>query len=181
MSRSAEFLINYPGYTIRRLSPEDSWILQTLYDDCKDYMLLTKGDPASATAAIDEFDEVPEGKTKDDKYLFGLYSNCEKLVGVIEAIRHYPDNDTWWIGLLMMKPEYRRLGLGTSFYYAFEKWISTRKALHISLLVIEANKPARKFWQDLGFQIIRKTGPKTFGKRTHNVLVLKKSIDSNEI
>lgn len=181
MSRSAEFLINHPGYTVRRLKPEDNVILQKLYDDCKDFMLLTKGRPALSTAAIDEFEEVPEGKTKDDKYLFGLFSNSEKLVGVIEAIRHYPDDKTWWIGLLMLKPEYRRLGLGTSFFHAFEKWISTHKALHISLLVIEANKPARKFWQDLGFQIIRKTDPKAFGKKAHNVLVLKRSVNSNEI
>jgi hypothetical protein len=37
---------------------------------------------------------------------------------MIESMRHYPDNQTWWLGLVMLSPEQRGQGLGLEFHQA---------------------------------------------------------------
>ena len=48
-------------------------MLQSLYEQCTEFALLTDGQPPSATTARDEFDAVPDGKTTQDIYIFGLF------------------------------------------------------------------------------------------------------------
>ena len=50
---------------------------------------------------------MPEGKTTEDNYIFGLFDAYNILLGMIGAIRHYPDNQTWWVELMMLAPEQR--------------------------------------------------------------------------
>ncbi len=34
-------------------------------------------------------------ETTEDKYIFGLFDSFNILEGMIEALRHYPDEQTW--------------------------------------------------------------------------------------
>ena len=95
MKNSASFALNRPGYLAKLLKPEDAVMLQSLYEQCLEFALLTDGQPPSPTAARDAFDVVPAGKTTQDKYIFGLFDPQNDLLGMIESIRHYPDNQTW--------------------------------------------------------------------------------------
>ncbi len=67
MNESASFALNRPGYSAKLLKPEDAEVLQTLYEQCTEFAILTDGQPPSFTAARDEFDAVPDGKTLQDK------------------------------------------------------------------------------------------------------------------
>ncbi len=96
MNNSASFALNRPGYySAKLLKPEDAAVLQSLYEQCMEFALLTDGQPPSPTAARDEFDAVPDGKMTQDKYIFGLFNSQNDLLGMIESIQHYPDNQTW--------------------------------------------------------------------------------------
>jgi ribosomal protein S18 acetylase RimI-like enzyme len=128
----------------------------------------------------DEFDAVPDGKTTQDKYIFGLFDPQNDLLGMIESIRHYPDNQTWWLGLMMLSPEQRGQGLGSEFYQAFEKWVSVQEIKKVSLSVVEANDLGLKFWKSLGFEVIRKTEPRQFGNKTHAVYVMSRTVATTE-
>lgn len=162
-------------YWVAQLSIEDTAILQTLYDRNRDFALLTYGQPFSITAAKDEFDDLPLGKTSEDIHVFGLFELKNSLVGAIFAVRGYPDKYTWWIGLMMLAPEYRSRGLGSSFYRTFEIWLFAKNIRQISLCVIKANQTGLKFWQKLGFKNFRQT-LKYYGNKTHIVYVLSKAI-----
>jgi GNAT superfamily N-acetyltransferase len=35
-----------------------------------------------------------------------------RLIGALDAIAHYPDRDTWIIGMLLVHPEARSAGIG---------------------------------------------------------------------
>lgn len=151
-------------------------MLQSLYEQCTEFALLTDGQLPSPTAARDEFDALPDGKTTQDQYIFGLFDPQNDLLGMIESIRHYPDNQTWWLGLMMLSPEQRGQGLGSEFYQAFETWVSVQAIKQISLCVIEANDLGLKFWKSLGFKVIRKTEPRQFGSKTHAVYVMSRTV-----
>jgi RimJ/RimL family protein N-acetyltransferase len=176
MINSASFTLNRPNYSAKLLDPEDAVVLQKLYEQCTEFALLTDGHPPTPTAAREEFDAVPDGKTTQDKYIFGLFAQQNDLIGMIESIRCYPDNQTWWLGLMMLSPEQRSQGLGTEFYRAFENWVSAQGLKQISLSVVEANELGLQFWRSLGFEVIRKTEPRQFGNKTHAVYVMSRAV-----
>lgn len=176
MNDSASFALNRPNYSAKLLKAEDAVVLQTSYERCTEFALLTDGQPPSSTAARDEFDALPVGKTTEDKYIFGLFDPQNDLIGMIESIRHYPDNQTWWLGLMMLSPEQRGQELGSEFYQAFEDWVSAQAVKQVSLSVVEANELGLQFWKSLGFKIIRKTEPRQFGNKAHAVYVMFRAV-----
>ncbi|MBD2124246.1 GNAT family N-acetyltransferase [Trichocoleus sp. FACHB-262] len=167
MDTVTSFFLEHSGYSVKRLTLDNAEILQKLYEQCLEFALLTDGIAPSPSAARDEFTALPEGKTIEDKYILGLFNSSNILVGMIEAIRHYPDDQTWWIGLMMLAPGQRGKGLGTEFYRAFERWVLAQGAFQVSLSVIEANEAGLQFWKHLGFSIVRKVPPQQFGIKTH--------------
>ncbi|WP_338462915.1 GNAT family N-acetyltransferase [Synechococcus elongatus IITB7] len=176
MTNPEIFALNRPGYSAKLLNPGDAVVLQRLYEQCTEFALLTDGHPPALTAAREEFDVVPGGKTTQDKYIFGLFAPQNDLIGMIESIRYYPDNQTWWLGLMMLSPEHRGQGLGKEFYRAFENWVAAQGLKQMSLSVIEANDSGLQFWKGLGFEILRKTEPRQFGNKTHAVYVMSRAV-----
>ena len=164
------------GYAVKRLSLEDVEDLQVLYDACYKFSLLCDGVKPSSTAAYDEFFALPPKKTKDDKFMFGLVKDDGAIEGVIETIRAYPDEKTWWIGLMMISPELRGRNIGRAFFEWFEHFVSRQYASTIMLGVIEANTGGLKFWKREGFEIVRLTEPQAFNQKSHRVYVLSKQL-----
>jgi len=176
MDTSTDFLLKRAGYRVEQLTPQDADVLQPLYEQCREFFILTDGLPPSATAAREEFDDVPPGKTTEDVYIFGLFDALNNLLGTIAGVRHYPDDWTWWIGLMMLAPQHRGKGLGADFYQAFEHWVAAQGIGRISLVVIAANKLGLQFWEKMGFEVIGKTPPRQYKAKTHEVYVLSRAI-----
>lgn len=161
--------IKHPSYGLKLLSPQDAAQLQTLFAQCEDFFVMTNGAPAKATAAVEEFTDVPDGKTPEDVRALGLVDKRDCLVGTIIGVQGYPDLHTWWLGLMLLAPEQRRQGLGTGFYQAFEQWVADQGYRFISLCAIAPNTVGRQFWQRLGFEEIRQVSAQSYGTRTHDV------------
>jgi GNAT superfamily N-acetyltransferase len=176
MQDSASFTLNRPGYLAKLLRPEDAPVLQSLYEQCADFSLLSVGQPFSSTEARDDFDVLPDGKMAADKYIFGLFDPHSNLIGMIESIRRYPDNQTWWIGLIMLCPNQRGQGLGLNFYQAFEDWVLKQGVKEISLCVIEINELGLKFWKSLGFEVIRKKEPQQLDDKINVTYVMRRVV-----
>lgn len=150
--------------------------MQNLYEKCIEFALLIYGQPHLSTAARDEFDDVPDGKTAEDKYILGLFDPGNELIGMIESLRHYPDDQTWWLGLMMLSPAQRGQRLGSEFYQTFENWVAAQGVKQVSLSVVEANELGLRFWKSLGFEVIRKTEPRQFGNKTHTIYVMSRIV-----
>ena len=176
MNNSTDFSLKHPGYSIKRLTPQEADVLQRLYEQCTEFFILTDGLAPSPTAAREEFDDVPEGKTAEDVYIFGLFDARKNLLSAIASVRYYPDRWTWWIGLMMLAPEQRGRGLGADFYRAFEHWISAQGIFQISLVVIKANELGLQFWERMGFEVMRKMPPRQYKAKTHEVYVLSRAL-----
>ena len=99
-------------------------------------------------------------------------------MGVIESVRHYPDPRMWWVGLMLLAPEYRSRGLGKDFYRGFEGWVVARGVFQISLAVFATNASGLGFWQNMGFTIGRKIESQPFGIKTHERYVLSRTISN---
>jgi len=167
------FNISLQAYSVRHLSPADSAAIQRLYERCLDYMLLVDGHPAGPHSGEEEFQNVPPGKSPGDKFMFGIFYQQNDLVGLLDAMRGYPDESTWWIGLLLFLPEVRSQGLGQMVVQGFAETVRASSGQAIMLGVVEENKRAYEFWNRMGFELVRKTEPRQFGNKTQTVSILR--------
>ena len=165
-----------PDYSVFRLEPEHTESLQKLFEQCADFAQLVEGESVIPEAAMDIFHSAPAGKSLADKFLYGLLNRQGTLVGVLEGMRHYPDDATWWIGLLLLAPETRRHGLGRKVIDAFAEYMRLEKGRAVMLGVVEENEAAFRFWQQMGFEFVRQTGPRPFGRKTQKVNVMRREI-----
>jgi GNAT superfamily N-acetyltransferase len=94
------------------------------------------------------------------------------LIGLIDAVEGYPDEGAWWLGLMLIDPEYRGKGLGHKLYQAFENWILEQGAVGVCLGVVEENDKALAFWGSLGFQEHDRQPSRQFGDKTHAIITM---------
>lgn len=150
-----------------RLGPEHAPALQDLFSRCPDYFDLVEGHPATPDAAEKEFSDRPANTAAEDCFVFGLRLPEKPLTGVLQAFRHYPAQNHWYIGLLLLDPAARAAGLGAAFYQNFESWAAAQGAVKILIAVLTDNLRAHPFWQRQSFILPRCYRPMTFGARTH--------------
>ena len=166
----SDYLFKLQGYQARLIHENDALQLQALAEKCADYCMLVDGHPARPAAAVELLSDLPVGKPIEDKVVLGIFSQENQMVGFLDAVRDYPSQGAWWIGLLLFEPDYRNKGLGRLTVRSFEDWAYLRGANQILLGVVEANEKAFKFWQSVGYQVIERQPPRKFDKLTHVVI-----------
>lgn len=164
------------SFHARLLTFIDLPALQGLIEQCADYIELVSGSPPSSNEAEMLIASLPPGRTLDDKFLIGIFDQSGEMIGLIDAVKDYPVEGVWWLGLQLLAPEFRGAGIGEQFYRAFENWIIEQGATQVQLGVLESNPRALVFWERLGFILIdRKTS--SHGGIQHQVHVMQRSID----
>ncbi|MDQ6421748.1 GNAT family N-acetyltransferase [Paenibacillus sp. LHD-117] len=79
-----------------------------------------------------------------------LIETDDRFIGILELLMHNPKDGCTWLGLLMMKRDHQRQGLG---YAALERFYDLLKARQVSnfrLGVVVQNEPAHLYWQRQG-------------------------------
>ena len=163
-------------YSVHRLMLEDIPAIQALYEKCLDFMLLVDGLPAGRKAAKEGFRELPPGKSANDKFIFGIVNPLNELIGVLDVVRWYPDEATWWIGLLLFAPDFRSQGIGKKVLEGFTEYIKASGGKAIMLGVVDENEQAYRFWSNMGFEFVRETEPRQFGNKTQVVRIMRREL-----
>lgn len=169
---SAEFSLD--GFALRRLWRGDVGALQDLFERCADHFVLHDGEPPAPDAAEIEFGDVPPGRTDADKYLHGVTTEADpdRLVAVIESVTGFPDDTTWFLGLLLIDPALRGSGLGAAILGWFERTAADAGYGAVRLAVIRPNVAGRRFWERHGFEWFATREQRPFGRLHHDVDVL---------
>lgn len=168
------------GYLLTPLAPEDEPLVQVFLERCTDYVELVSGLAPSSATTHDLYIVLPEGKGYEDKFLIGLFTADNELIGVLDAIRDYPQAKEWYLGLLLLEPEQRGHSLGEQVYHAFERWIAQQGAEAVRLTVAEQNERAYRFWQRLGFHEIERQPPQMYGAKESIFIVMRGEIADRE-
>lgn len=77
------------------------------------------GGPADAQSA---YTILPEGKTYENKFAFGIYRGSE-MVGCADLIRGYPGAATAYVGLLLVWEEHQGQGIGRLAFHLLEEFV----------------------------------------------------------
>ena len=164
------------GYRTILMQGDDQGKLQTLLEKCADYSLLVAGFPPKPSAAVSLLADYPPGKTLADKFVIGFSTEQYRLFGVLDAVRDYPRQGDWWLGLLLLDPAQRNKGLGKRIVQSFEHWVSEQGARRIFLGFLEENQKACRFWRTMGFEIVGRQPVRQFGNLTHVVITMAHNI-----
>lgn len=157
-----------PGWTLRDLhDPKDRPALRRFYDTAQDYILLETGLPPSE-ATIDElFSNAPPGGDPADCIRVGVFDGDGTLQGIGEQSFGYPNPQSSYIGLVMLVPQARRQGLGTTIFAHLRDNARAQGSTEMFIAVLDPNTRGRAFWESLGFTHELTTAPITTGAATH--------------
>jgi ribosomal protein S18 acetylase RimI-like enzyme len=142
-------------FSLRRIDAgtSDFVALQALHLRCADFIEATTGHPPRDDEAARLLAGLPRGKTLADKQVLGVHRD-NQMVGVVELLRDYPDATDWYIGLLLLSPDVRGGGLGTSLVDEIVRRVVVEGGRALHLVVREDNARAFAFWQRRGFELV---------------------------
>jgi len=127
--------------------------LQVLHLRCADFVEATTGVPPRDDEAARLCAALPPGKTLADKQVLGVIRDGA-MIGVVDLLAGHPGATDWYIGLLMLAPEARGTGLGTSLVHHIAERVLAAGGRALHLIVREDNPRAVAFWERQGFAMV---------------------------
>ncbi|HEV8261267.1 MAG TPA: GNAT family N-acetyltransferase [Burkholderiales bacterium] len=171
-----DLLFRVDGIEVVEANPDDAAGLQALLEESSDFFELTTGLPPGSAEVQSLFTAVPGGKTYADKHVIALLPQSEGTVGVMDAVSNYPENDSWWLALLLLGPRARRRGIGTLVFNAFVDWAAAHGARNVYLSVKAQNEAAIRFWRRLGFISVETKASARLGANDSIVIVMRQQL-----
>lgn len=169
--------------TIRLLEGEPSEMreLQRVLEEAPTYAHRVTGVPPGPADAQSLYTILPEGKSYDDKFVFGIYRGSEK-VGCADLIRGYPDPATALLGLLLVSEKYQRQEIGRRAYALLEQFVrSWHTCDRIRIGVVRTNDAVVPFWSQLGFEPTGEVKPYRYGSVISEVVVFEKRLPNTAL
>ncbi|NLZ49579.1 MAG: GNAT family N-acetyltransferase [Clostridiales bacterium] len=160
------------GYKIKSLSTYDCNTVEKLCKKCSDYYILVDGVLPSIEEVGKIFTDLPPNKSYEDKFVLGIFTYNDKLVGIVDLIRDYPTAGEWMLGLMIIDSDERGNGLGTMAHKALSEWAISLGAKTFRIGVVQENYRAIKFWSGLGYIKIKEVDME-FKAKKHIVDVMR--------
>lgn len=139
----------FKPYNARKLIASDVPDILALYSGNPEYFRHCPPSPSIETIQ-DDMSALPPGKKANDKYFIGLFEGSS-LVAVMDLIDRYPDDETAFIGLLMVAKDLQGQGVGTFIVKALSEALKAKHYKRIRLGYIKTNRSAQRFWLKQGF------------------------------
>jgi RimJ/RimL family protein N-acetyltransferase len=173
-TRSTKQLFKVEGVGVRALDYEDVSLIEGFYKHSTDFFVLVTGEAPTRETATGLFESLPPHQPKDEAVYIGLFRDT--LVGIVKLDRDYPAEGEWFVSLFLIAAALRNKGLGHKVMHGLEAWLKEQGVKRLSLVVIEENQAALRFWEREGFTQTRVLPPKTLGEKTHVLLECAKDL-----
>lgn len=102
---------------------------------------------------LQDITAIPPNTNISQKFYYGIYKKYE-LIAVIDYIEKYPNEDTVFLGLFMLNPNYHRKGIAKHIIDCFKEVVKENHFKYIELGCYEVNEVGYRFWNKMGFKII---------------------------
>jgi diamine N-acetyltransferase len=146
--------------SIRLLNGDPSEMddLQQVLEEAPAFAYRVTGGPPNPADAQSTYSSLPDGKSYDDKFVFGIFHD-ERMIGCIDVYRNYPSPGVAWIGLLLLSERFHGHGFGRKAFDLLRNQISCWEGCdRIQLAVVSTNEVALPFWRRMGFNETGKRG-----------------------
>jgi ribosomal protein S18 acetylase RimI-like enzyme len=163
--------------TLREVTgdPEELRALQRVMESDEGYFLRVTGHPPGPADAQGTLMYLPAGSAPDDKAPFGVWRDDE-LVGLLDLLLRYPDDETVYLGLLLIDRAHQGQGIGTAAVRALERELLPRWpwARRLRLSVVRSNDQTLDFWRRLGFTETGEVRPWRYDKLESESILMDK-------
>jgi ribosomal protein S18 acetylase RimI-like enzyme len=133
-------------------------IVQQILESAPTYTMNTEGVVSIDTDGRDTLTAIPPNCSIEQKHVLILKQRGAP-VGVADLIQGYPDQETAFLGLMLLREDHQRRELGKSFYRMIEeRVIQILKCKKIRLAVVDSN-PVIPFWEKMGFKLTGDSKP----------------------
>ena len=130
--------------------------------------------PQNITNVEQDITSIPDGVQKSQKN-YRLVSFNDEILGAVDYITGYPEKNTVFIGLFIIKNNRHRQGFGEKIFDYLENLFKSEGFLKIRLGVIADNEIGFSFWKKRNFKEIERKVLK-FGNCEKEVIVMEKKI-----
>ena len=130
--------------------------------------------PQNITNVEQDITNIPDGVQKSQKN-YRLVSFNDEILGAVDYITGYPEKNTVFIGLLIIKNNKHRQGFGGKIFNYLEDLFKSEGFLKVRLGVIADNEIGFSFWKKRNFKEIERKVLK-FGNSEKEVIVMEKKI-----
>lgn len=136
-------------YEVRKLEEVDIDMIYELsagnpmfYEYCLPYV--------TKESILDDMKALPHEKSFEDKYYIGFFQEGE-LIAVMDLILRYPNKETAFIGLFMMRKESQGKGIGSGIIRECLDFLKAQDYRFVQLCFAKGNPQSEAFWKKNGF------------------------------
>jgi ribosomal protein S18 acetylase RimI-like enzyme len=164
--------MNLAGYRVRRATTDDVPAIQALFELDPAYFELVDQAPLRPIEAVETLADRPPVVPPEHKHDLLVEAPDAPaaptpLVALLSMVESYPDERTWFLGLIFVAPSARGTGLGTRAIEALCAHIRGRGGAALRLGVVPGNTGAYRLYERLGFTfVVRRTRPNWNGTTT---------------
>lgn len=161
--------------------------LQNVYEQTPTYWQmydLPSVTPGQAQRDMEEASEVP------GRYMMGIVQRLERtnplagahLIGLIDFRLNWPDEQTAYLGMIMVAEPYQRHGIGRKAWRLLMNWLRKETDTQTVRLGVEQfNAEALKFFQKIGFQMTGEANRIRSGERFVRLLYMESNIRNEAV
>jgi ribosomal protein S18 acetylase RimI-like enzyme len=115
------------------------------------------------------------GKADSDKLLFRSYRG-KTLVGYALVVIGWPEKSSWVIQHLVINPDFRLQGVGSSIVKKVEKYAIVSEVEATSLFAVPLEERGTEFWRNLGY--VEETGRHSIetANLDHQLIIYRKEL-----
>ncbi|MEU0405302.1 GNAT family N-acetyltransferase [Streptomyces sp. NPDC006197] len=135
---------------VRDLEPDDEPDVLGLFEASEDWFSHAFGQPAMPGDVQSLYYSLPEGVEFEDKAMLVIEAEG-RIIGLIDAVREYPERGTCSVGMFLIRPDCRRFGLGRAVASELVGSLVADGCTEVIALVAEGWQPGLKFLDALGF------------------------------
>jgi uncharacterized protein len=164
---------------LREVGQDDLPALQDLIESDPGYAERVTGYPPGSADALSLVMMRPDGLAEDAKSVLAAWEPADRMIAVVDLIRGYPDADCAYVGLLQVRWEMQRGGLGAAVWRDAERWVRERwpEIQRFRLAVVDTNaRIAEPFWRRMGFCATGEVKPYRYDKLASSARLYEKRL-----
>jgi ribosomal protein S18 acetylase RimI-like enzyme len=119
-------------------------------ETARDYYALIGEAQPNEQSTESAMEALPPGRRPADKQFLGVFQQAN-MIALVDLVEGYPDDETLYIGLLVIGQENRHKGYGTAILYEIQQMAQSKNLHFLELAVHDTNHIGRAFWEKNGF------------------------------
>ncbi len=127
-------------------------VVLSIFESSPGYFLSVEGCLPTLNTVSEAILGKPNKTAPSYRKEFLLIKNEGQPIGTIELHMHYPEMEVAYIGLLLIREDRRRKGLGRACYQAVEDYVRHNYGARCIRLGVSDENDVSGFWSKLGFR-----------------------------